>query len=182
MQANSNALINEMIVLTEQATKAVKQFKTLDPEQLNRKNSPDEWSILECIEHLNLYGDYYLPEIEKQIIAHKNGPAPELFKSGLLGNYFAELMKEKNGKIKKMKSPADKNPAGTSLPVTTLDRFIKQQELLVSLLVQARSVNLVRARVPVSIARFIRLRLGDTFRFFVYHIERHIRQAGSMLR
>ena len=49
--------------------------------------------------------------------------------------------------------------------------------MLKSLLNQAREVDLTKTKVPISLTRFIKLRLGDTFRFFVYHIERHILQA-----
>jgi hypothetical protein len=79
-----------------------------------------------------------------------------------------------------MKSPGDKNPANSSLPVTTLDRFLKQQDRLKSLLLQAKNTDLVRAKVSISIAKYIRLRLGDTFRFLIYHIERHIVQAEKV--
>ncbi len=182
MQTDSNNLIAELLLLTEHSSRAVRHFKTLSLDQLHHKNSRNEWSILECIEHLNMYGDYYLPEIEKQMIRQKNGQASPLFRSGLLGNYFARLMQDNGGKIKKMKAPKDKTPVAEQLSVTTLDRFLKQQERLVSLLGQARTADLTRTRIPISIARWIRLRLGDTFRFFIYHIERHIRQAGRVLQ
>jgi len=80
-----------------------------------------------------------------------------------------------------MKTPIDKNPLGSQLSVTTIDRFLKQQEMLRSLLERARHIDLTKTKVPISLTKFIRLRLGDTFRFFVYHIERHIRQAENVL-
>jgi hypothetical protein len=177
MQQDSNLLIDDLLALTEISTQRVKQFKSLSPEQLNFRTNHDQWSILQCLEHLNLYGDFYLPEIEKQILKHKHNGAGIIFKSGMIGNYFANLMKATNGRIKKMKSPKDKVPSHSDLTVTTIDRFLKQQELLKTLLNQARSVNLTRTKVPISLTRFIRLRLGDTFRFYIYHIERHVAQA-----
>jgi len=170
-------LLEELLALTEQSITAVKKLKTLSVIQLNHKENPAVWSALECIEHLNLYGDFYLPEIERQIITHQTKTEFPLFKPGITGNYFASLMKIKNGKIKKMKSPADKNPINSELSITTLDRFLKQQELLKSLLKQATTVNLTKVKTAISLTKFIRLRLGDTFRFFIYHIERHIIQA-----
>ena len=76
-----------------------------------------------------------------------------------------------------MKTPGDKNPIGSKLTTLTLDRFLKQQEMLKSLLHQARNVDLTKTKVPISLTRLIKLRLGDTFKFFIYHIERHVIQA-----
>ncbi len=177
MQTDSNTLIEELLVVTEQASSTAKKFKALTPLQLNFKKNANEWSILQCIEHLNLYGEFYLPEIEKQIIANKGHATSIQFRSGIVGNYFANLMKVKDGKVKKMKSPKDKNPSNSELTITTIERFLKQQKLLKSLLVQAKSVDLTHTKVSISLTKFIRLRLGDTFRFFIYHIERHIGQA-----
>jgi hypothetical protein len=134
MKISRHELIDTLLQIMDRSSNAVQKFKNLSPEELNYKEASGRWSILECIEHLNLYGDYYLPEIEKEILKKGPDPKAELFKSGLLGNYFANLMQIRNGKITKMKSPADKNPINSSLSVTTLDRFLKQQDRLKSLL------------------------------------------------
>jgi len=177
MQVSNNLLIEELLSLTENSIQSVKKFKDLSVNQLNFKKSPDEWSILECIEHLNLYGDFYLPEIEKQILANKNINEATIFKSGIIGNYFAGLMKVKNGEIKKMKTPKDKNPLNAELTPTTLHRFLRQQELLKILLQRAKTIDLGKIKTAISLTSILKLKLGDTFRFYVYHIERHIIQA-----
>ena len=177
MQKDNNILIGELLVMTENAAQAAKKFREMSADQLNFRTAPARWSILECFEHLNRYGDFYLPEIEKAILAHKKNDTPTVFRSGILGNYFANLMKVKNGKMMKMKTPSDKNPLGSDLTVTTLDRFLKQLEMLRSLLNGARGLDLTGTKVPISLTKFVKLRLGDTFRFFVNHIERHVLQA-----
>ena len=58
-------LLQELLTITGRASLMVKTFRQLTNEQLNYKSSPETWSILECIEHLNLYGNFYLPEIEQ---------------------------------------------------------------------------------------------------------------------
>lgn len=177
MQTDNNSLIDALLVLTERSTEAARKFSELPDSRLNFRNHPGEWSVLECIEHLNRYGDFYLPAIEKAIQTGKAAASPSLYKSGFIGDYFANLMQVKDGKLVKMKTPADKNPLGSELTITTVERFLKQQEMLKILLNQARHSDLTRTRVPISLTRLIKLRLGDTFRFFVYHIDRHIQQA-----
>ncbi|MGG9971702.1 DinB family protein [Ferruginibacter sp. SUN002] len=177
MQIEQNLLIDELVTLTDKAIDDAKKFKSLSDSALNFRRAENEWSALECFEHLNLYGDFYLPEIEKQLLNNKPNSNNFIFKSGILGNFFANSMKVTNGKVNKMKTPRDKNPINSQLSVTTIDRLLKQLEKLKTLLLQARTINLTKAKTSISLSKLIKLRLGDTFRFIVYHNERHILQA-----
>lgn len=174
MQIENKQLISNLLQMTDEATTRVLQLKQLNTEQLNHKQNAAKWSVLECIEHLNLYGDFYLPEIERRILAQTPRTTSLVFKSGLIGNYFANMMRAEG---KKMKTFADKDPANSTLSITTIDRFLKQQERLRALLTQAQQIDLTRTRTAISISSLIKLRLGDTFRFLIYHIDRHMKQA-----
>jgi hypothetical protein len=179
MEIKNDVLVNDLLERVQECTRKAKQFEIFKIEQLRFKED-GRWSILECLEHLNLYGDFYLVEIEKRILQNQHRHATK-FKSGLLGNYFANLMEvKKDVKIRKMKSPKDKNPENTSLSVTTISRFLKQQDQLVSLLNQCRTLDLTRIKTGISLTNLIKLRLGDTLRFYTYHLERHIKQASDV--
>ncbi|WP_214228330.1 DinB family protein [Pedobacter sp. B4-66] len=177
MKITNSLLIEELLATTAWSTHTVEKLKDLEIDQLNEKNSPAEWSALECIEHLNLYGNFYLPVIEQAILSQKPNKTPGIFKSGFIGDYFVYMISAKSGKIKKMSTTKDKNPLGSVLTLTTVDRFLKQQQLLKTLLEQASYVDMTKLKTPISITKMVRLRLGDTLRFMVYHIERHIIQA-----
>lgn len=182
MQLETKALIQELLTLSHQSTKVVTQFKSLPLEDLNFRETENSWSVLQCLEHLNKYGEYYLPEIEKQILNNPIQSEAKPFKSGVLGNYFANLMQVKNGQVKKMKSPKDKAPSNSTLNTLTIDKFLKQQERLIQLLTDAQAIDLTKAKTPISLTKWIKLRLGDTLRFYVYHIDRHIIQAQKALK
>ena len=182
MKINQDLLIEELLTFNNNAISSAIRFKELTEKELNWKKDAGQWSILECLEHLNLYGDYYLPEIEKQVLLSPKVPVSTVFKSGVLGNYFANLMKADGDKIKKMKSPKDKNPINSNLSVLTIDRFLKQGAKLETLLKQSQKVDLARPKVPTSLSKMIKIRLGDTLRFYVYHIDRHILQANKNVR
>ena len=182
MKIKQVLLIEELSAITANAIASAKAFKALPEKDLNSKKDSDQWSILECLEHLNLYGDFYLPEIEKQLLQGLKVSPDAVFRSGTIGNYFANLMKVRDGKIKKMKSPRDKNPMNSKLTILVIDRFLKQSEKLQILLNQARIVDLTKTKVSISLTRLVKLRLGDTFRFYVYHIERHILQAQKNVK
>ncbi|MEE1946335.1 DinB family protein [Pedobacter sp. KR3-3] len=181
MKINNTQLISELLGITNRLIVVAKDFKTLDLAQLTFKRNPSEWSILECLEHLNLYGDFYLPAIEIKMLAHKQTTTGS-YTPGVLGNYFVKLVRVKE-KQKKMSTTSDKNPAKQSrqLSPTVIDRFLRQQERLKILLERAQDLDLGKIRTPVSISSLIRLKLGDTLRFVVYHNERHVGQAERML-
>jgi hypothetical protein len=68
------------------------------------------------------------------------------------------------------------------LNTLTIDKFLKQQERLIQLLTDAQAIDLTKAKTPISLTKWIKLRLGDTLRFYVYHIDRHIIQAQNALK
>ena len=43
-------------------------------------------------------------------------------------------------------------------------------------------IDLGKIKIPISIAPFVKIKLGDTLRFIVYHNERHIVQAQNILK
>lgn len=174
MKIEQSKLINELRNLTHVAKEQVLEFKTYSPEQLNYKSNDTDWSVLECIEHLCLYGKFYLPEIENRIL--KVGSVNNTyFKSGFLGNYFVNMIKASN--IKKIKATKQMDVTGSELTMSTINQFLKQLEWLDSLLVKSEKVDLTKVKTSISLSKIIKLRLGDTLRFIVYHNERHILQA-----
>lgn len=179
MKVNTETLISELIELTRQNLNKAESFKELELNQLNHKEDPKSWSMLECLEHLNLYGDFYLPEIESRI-NKSNHPPVEEFKGGMLGNYFAKMMKVEGDKIKKMQTPKDKNPNGSQLEKDCIARFVEQQHKTLDLLDKARMVNLMKTKTGTSLSNLVKMKLGDTFRFVIYHNERHLIQAENV--
>ncbi len=180
MKINTNLLLNDLIVKTEKTIPLITVLKEKNDAALNYRIDSNSWSILECVEHLNRYGDFYLPEIEKRMTTPNVKSTSPHFKPGLLGNYFVKMMLPQNGKLKKIKSPKDKNPIHTIINRSVLDTFLQQQFSLLQLLEKARSINLNTTKTSISISNFIKLKLGDTLRFYVYHIERHLDQIKNI--
>ncbi|SFN15403.1 DinB superfamily protein [Paenimyroides ummariense] len=179
MTISTENLIKELIELThEHLTFAEALLLKIDAE-LNKRFTNESWSVLECLEHLNLYGNFYLPEIKNRIETSTTKATTE-FKSGWLGNYFAQSMLPKE-KLNKMKAFKSMNPIHSSLSKTTVTVFIDQQNQLLDLLNAAKDVDLNKVKTNISITTLIKLKLGDTFRFLIYHNKRHIVQAEKVL-
>ncbi len=130
----------ELIEQTRININKVEKFRKLSEEELNHKENIEKWSILECIEHLNLYGKFYNPEIRKRIETSNSKPS-KIFKSGLIGNYFVNTMRPKK-KLNKMKTFKDKNPLGSKLDAEVIDRFIAQQKDFLDLIEMSKNINL----------------------------------------
>ncbi len=180
MELTPKELLQELLEVTRENLNTIEHLKNNSLETLNWKQKPDSWSILECIEHLNRYGDFYIPEIAHQVknSNHKNS---DVFKSNWLGKYFSKLVSYKE-KINKMKSFKSMNPINSKLGIETLEKFIHQQHQIIQLLHISQNVNLDKTKTAISISKLIKLRLGDTFRVLIYHNQRHVKQAEKVMQ
>ncbi len=179
MKIESLKLIDELEKQTLENIVFGEFLKSLSDKILNKRIQENSWSTLECIVHLNLYGDYYLKEISEKINT-STIHSSTYFNSGILGNYFAQSMlpKEKMNRIKTFKSM---DPIYSELDRNVIDIFIKQQYSLLELLELSKSKNLTKIKISISISKWIKIRLGDTFRFVINHNIRHIHQIKNIL-
>ena len=175
----SKELISKLENQTQEHIEVVKTFLKLPDSTLNFKPTAEQWSILECIEHLNRYGNFYIPEIRQKILQSNTTSVTE-FSSSWLGSYFSNSMLPKE-KLNKMKTFPSMNPLNSQLNREVLHTFLYQQQAIMDLLQEAQSVNLIKTKTAISISRWIKLRLGDTFQVIIYHNLRHIVQAKKVL-
>lgn len=176
----TSKLTEELIEDCRQLINKAELLKRKDLQYLSYRPAGEAWNILECIEHLNLYSDYYLPEIKSRIQKSQFKHEP-YFKTGLLGNYFAKSMLPKT-KMKKMKTFKVMDPIHKQLSVQVIDKFIHQQHELIALLDASKSVSLNKTKTSISITSLITLKLGDTFRFLINHMHRHMHQIENIAR
>ncbi|MCD0478056.1 DinB family protein [Chryseobacterium sp. LC2016-29] len=172
-------LIDELKKITEENIQFAENLLNQTDEKLNFRLSENSWSILECLEHLNRYGNFYIPEIRKRI-ENSDTKSTEIFNSGILGNYFAKSMLPKE-KLNTMKTFKSMNPIHSKLDKSVLNEFITQQKQMIHLLNEAKNIDLNKVKTSISISNLIKLKLGDTFRFVIYHNLRHINQAKRNL-
>lgn len=174
----SEKLIQTLLEQTKEIINRAEKLRNINAENLLFRYHHHSWNILECLEHLNLYGNFYLPQIEKAL-NNSESKFDHEFKSGFLGSYFAKSMlpKEKANKMKTFKS---KNPFNLNLNKSVIDNFIKQQLQFIDLLNKSRGVSLKKIKVATSISSLIKLNLGDTFQFIINHNLRHLNQIDKI--
>jgi hypothetical protein len=82
----------------------------------------------------------------------------------------------------KMKTFKNHNPQPELDVRRVLQEFEQQEVLLLQLLNKAGGVNINRNRIPISIASFIKLKMGDVFSFIIAHHQRHFVQIENILK
>lgn len=157
---------------------AVRDLQNRGEEELLRPSATGGWSVTQCLEHLNSYGRFYLPELQKAL-AKSQQVDQKGFKSTWLGRYFKEMMDPSSGK-RKYKAFKSHIPSQNLDAYRVVAEFIQQQEELLAHLQKAQQADL-NIRVPISITRFFRLKIGDVFQFLIAHDERHLQQAKRNL-
>lgn len=177
---NKNELLSKMELMVEHhLNEAIVKFQPSTIAILERPSTNGGWSIVQCLAHLNTYGEYYLPKIENGLNNFSGKPSAT-FKSTWLGNYFINMM-DPSKNVKKYKAARLHVPAPVLDAQIVVATFIHQQEVLLRYLKLAAAVDLNAIRIPISITKLISLRLGDVFQFVITHNERHILQAGRNL-
>ena len=162
-----------------------KKISFLNEDQKSWKINQSSWNINEIFAHMNDYAKFYhstfLERIEKTRFREPNS----IFMSSPLGRSAWKSMKLGNAKNvkRKFKSPKANNP---SLDISLLtgnevSDFEKGQVELLSIIEKATTVNLRKVKVPISISKLIRFRLGDALMFVVFHNERHIQQVLNVM-
>lgn len=179
----SNALLDDLMADTRQILLAANKLEHIDREILQKQPAAGRWSVAQVLEHLNFYSRFYIKAIEEKL--HRNQTTPkEYFTAGWFGDYFTKMMKPTaDNQVKsKMKALKSATPPPQTDGQAALAQFISDQHLLLNLLQIAKSADLVKLRVPTSIKKIITLKLGDTFRFFIAHEQRHMLQIANTLK
>lgn len=176
-------LINQLTQDTLELKRVVEEeFLPLSDEDLNFKPDPDTWSVLECIEHLNIAEHHYYAEMDKKIHSSTTTPGHS-FKGGLMGNYFTNMMRpNEDGEITNKVTTMKKYVPGKQLSKEVIHQFINDQGVMLKLLEDANAVNLGKVRIKSALGSWLMFKLGDAFQFVTAHNQRHLIQAHNVLK
>ncbi|MCV9387531.1 DinB family protein [Reichenbachiella ulvae] len=175
-------LIESLKKDTLEVLEEVKSLETLGEELLSRRPNPNKWSVIECIEHLNIADGHYLTLFEKKLPKAKASDKEE-YDSSWMGNYFVKVMKPRpDGSIPSPMRTMSKFDPEVKVHADTLTKFKKDQLELIKYLDMAASLDLKAIKISSAIGRLVTFRLGDAFRFVIAHNQRHIIQAKNVLK
>lgn len=182
----TEALFSTLESITKENIEMVnKRAMKLTEKQLHWIPNPGVWSVAQVFAHINEYGRYYHPTFRKKIENTRFTSTKEAFISSPLGKSAWKSMKLGNAKNvkRKFKAPKGYNPSidSTIIDEEPVQTFLEQQNDLLNIFESAKTVNVRRVKIPISISKIVRLRLGDALLFVVYHNQRHIQQIINLI-
>lgn len=145
---------------------------------LNWKNSPSQWSILECVEHLNRYNRYYNYELSQVVNMASSGNAVN--RSSWLGRKFIAMMHPSN--LKKQKTMKHLNPIHSALNKNALQEFISHQHVLLNIIDSAGIKSIDKQSIGVEFFKLLRMQFFDALEFVIVHEQRHVIQIKAILQ
>lgn len=151
-------------------------------ELLGRRPQPDSWSIAECLAHLTLTSDAYLPLL-RQAIAR--GRTDNLLDTGreFHMEFTSRLLAwwlEPPYRLKSKTGPAfvpGLNDCANALP-----HFLGRQQQLAALLTEADGLALDRIKIASPFAAHVRYNVYSAFQLIAVHERRHLWQAEQAAR
>ncbi len=154
----------------------IAHYQDLDEGILCQPSPTGGWSIVQCLAHLNSYGDYYLPYLRQGLEKPPATTSGNPYVGSWLGTYLIRLMEPDRSRAT-FKAITRHQPREIDNAHGVVTVFIDQQASLLDLLKRAQQADVNTRWIPLSIAPFIRLSAGDILEFLVVHTKRHLIQA-----
>lgn len=182
----STELLTEVRSITQANLEVLKtRFVGLSDEQIKWKPLENSWNIQEVFAHLNKFAAYYHETFKKCIQKTRFKIPSENFISSPLGRSAWASMKLGNANNVKRKFKAQRlnNPMFEKSLISGQDTQDLMNHLneLNHIFDLSSTVNIRKVKIPISISKIIRFRLGDALLYVVYHNQRHVQQALNVL-
>lgn len=150
----------------------------LDLAQANWQPTPTRWSVAQCIQHLNTFNASQLAHLEgflsqAQPVRGRGGSYP------WWERWFMWL-EEPPPKFR-LPTPASLQPASNLDLSAVVAEFRGHHQQLLQLGEQARNLDWVATRAPVSFLPRVRMSLGTQLALVLVHDRRHLYQMGQVL-
>jgi hypothetical protein len=151
----------------------------LSEEQLNWQPAHGSWSVGQCLEHLCITNEAYLPAISLALNGKPDAPVEQIT-PGWFGRWFIRSFIEPSPVTKRAPAPAKIRPTA-HVGASVLERFLAGNESFRELTVQAHAKNVNRIRFWNPFIPGIRFTVGTGLQIVVGHERRHLRQAERVL-
>jgi DinB family protein len=177
--------------LNQNTTNFIEQFKAiqvwadklkrdLTEEKFNQKPASGGWSVGECLQHINITAEQYMPGIENTIskAKEKKSFSDEKFKARFIQNkLISSLEPPYKRKIKTFKAF---EPTIDLNLQATFDTFKKFNDQIINFVKESNGINLNKAVLVSPVSKLVRLKLGEAFLLLATHTRRHLWQAEQV--
>ena len=165
-------LISELDTVDRRAKELAKE---LTPFQLNWKPSQDAWSVGQCLEHLRVTNEVYLPAITASLKARPLRAVQDIT-PGWFGRWFIRNYIEPSSESKRARAPKKIAPV-TRVGPDILDRFLTSNQAARELVGRASDYDVNRIRFKNPFIPMLRFTVGTGLEIVSRHQPRHLLQA-----
>lgn len=167
--------------LEEIRRRAKQLVMRVDDGAFNWRPEARRWSICECLDHLIVSGEKYLPAIGEAIAAGREqrllGEGPE--KRGLIAGLMIRALEPPPSV--RFKAPGEFRPRAGQPAETVGQRFAGLQDEIEKRLHEAQGLDLARIKLRSPGVPLLRFTLGETFAILLAHERRHVWQAEQVM-
>lgn len=175
----------QLEAVAEEFTSAQVRLHALDAslpdEWWDRRADATTWSVAECVAHLNLTAEAYLPPVRRGIEEARSigGGPPNRFRRDPVGWI---LWRTAGPPVRLcVRTPAPFIPAAAGPRAHTLETFDRLQEEQLRCVREADGLPLSRVRITSPFDARLRYSLYSCLTLLPRHQHRHIWQAGRVL-
>jgi len=156
-----------------------REFRPLTDEQLHRKPASQPWSIVDCLQHLNLAERFYIRNLQHKVDALgliQTQPTDQTLKAGLAGRLLRKAV-DPQGSLP-LPPPPLTTPRTESLSAPdVVAQFVELQQLLKQLLDRATYLDWNGSQMPTLYGNWLKVNVGDALLMVVARTERYVNQA-----
>ncbi|HLP19124.1 MAG TPA: DinB family protein [Chitinophagales bacterium] len=156
-------------------------FGKLSAAQLNWRPSSDKWSIAQCLDHLMVSNNTYIPQFDEVIAGkHSNSFYQNI---RFISKFFGEYLIRETGPVvaKPMKNPPAFAPSQSEITATIVSDFEKHQQQFSAKLSQLSAIDLDKTVLSSPALGIITYTLRDLLTILSGHEQRHLNQAKNVL-
>lgn len=151
----------------------------LTEEELNWQPTPGSWSVGQCIEHLCITNEAYLPAISDVLVDRPDSPVEQIT-PGWFGGWFLRKFVVPSPQTKKVSAPRKITPA-KRVSLSVLDRFLASNQSCCELIRRAGAKDVNRIRFWNPFVKGVRFTVGTGLEIVAAHERRHLLQAERVL-
>ncbi len=149
--------------------------KILSAVQLNWRPRQDAWSIGQCLEHLHVANEVYLPALSAALEGCQPRRVDEL-RHGWFSRWFIRTYIAPNPGGTRALAPKKIAPV-TEVDVFVLDAFLRSNEAARKLVRRASDYDVNRIRFENPFIPLVRFTVGTGLEIIAKHQSRHLLQA-----
>lgn len=161
------------------------ELRELPEATLHQRPTPDRWSVMEVLQHMNLSSGHYLGILQRLYADENNGLRfRTTFTPGRWGAYFTKAMQPRPDRSIgwSMRTMDRFTPSPVQVEAwKALDVFEAMCHSFIGLLERARTRGMEGEKVTSTLGPILRLKVGDAFRFPIAHQQRHMLQIERVL-